>query len=152
MGRIFYDVESYSTALDIEIAESMRDPEGTVQRGARKAIKESADENVYYAYTPKFLSRRGESFSSAYGGGGGIIADNNIISISTEKGFTVTLIDAAPWQHLYGGSYPTSDLTDVIEKNGMYGAPPRPFMQEAEDKYGDQFGDDLVSELELKGF
>jgi len=149
MGRIFFDIEDYKTALDLEIANCMRDPDGTVQTEAKKAIIRSAKENVYDAYPkPKFESRRGTGKSM----GGGIMDEDNLLSFTSEKGFTLTIQNLATWQHLYGGAYPSNDLADVIENNQIYGAPKRPFMQKAEDEYSDRFGLDLVEDLEFRGF
>lgn len=148
MGRIYYDIAQYSADLDIAIAESMIDPNGSVQKGAKKAIKESVENNVYNAYTPKFISRRGDSMML----GGGIMSEDNIMAYATGNGFTVTMQDLATWQHLYGGAYPDNELAEVVENDGLYGAPPRPFMQKAEESYEDNFGNDLVKDMELKGF
>ena len=38
MGRIFFSVEEYSSALDITLAETLIDPEGAVQTNVKKAI------------------------------------------------------------------------------------------------------------------
>lgn len=149
MGRRFYSVEEYRVALDLEIANSMRDPDGAVQRGAKEEIKRQAEIQVYDAYTPKFMSRRGENSI----GGGSIVDEDSIVSFSTEKGFTLTMENLASWQQLYGGTTPNISLADAIQENGLWGAPPREFMGWAEMYYGyGLFGRNLVSDLELKGF
>ena len=150
MGRKFKSVNEYKVALDEAVKQALQDPDGPVQKGAKKAIQNSIQENVYDAYPmPLFMSRRGKGSSL----GGGIMNEDNMISYSTGKGFTVTIQDQATWQQLKGGAFPSTNLAEELENNAFYGAPPRPFMSKAEDRYGEsEFGENLLSELIGKGF
>lgn len=103
-----------SEALRVEVAEVVRD-----------AIIKCARENVYDAYSPKFVSRRN--------GSGGIL-DPNSITIKVE-GTELTATDDATWQHLWGGKYPNGRLAEAIASGdrrfNMQNAGPRPFHEKA---------------------
>ena len=157
MGRTFFSFEEYDTALDKAIEYAMQNPEGKIQTNVKKEITNCAEDFVYRTYSPKFLSRR-------YGAGGILdpdsyrssrYSDNAIITKNASKGFTLHIYAEAQWQQLFGGS-PESNpdtLTEAIEKHGLYGAQPRPYMEHAETNYGygEGFERDLVSELEDAG-
>lgn len=102
------------SALQIEVADAVK-----------KALVESAYENVYNAYTPEFLSRR-------YGDGG--IADEDNINV-TASGNELTASDDAPWQQLWGGTVPSGRLAEAIAEGdpryNMGNAGPRPFHESA---------------------
>ena len=104
-------------ALENEVAASVKD-----------AIVASARENVYDAYTPKFLHRRN--------GNGGIL-DTESIKI-TVNGTELTASDDASWQHLWGGAVPSVRLAEAIasgdRKYNMHNAGPRPFHERAKQR------------------
>lgn len=118
-----------TNALEVEVAEA-----------AKKAISESAIENVYKSYSPKFLSRRdpqyGGGHSSVARAGGGVTDIQNMTV--TVSGDTLTVSDDAPWQHLWGGSYPNVRLAEAIASGSgrfnMQKAGPRPFHELAKEK------------------
>ena len=157
-GRRFYSFEDYDKALDKAIGKAMQNPEGKIQKNAKQEITDCAENFVYRTYSPKFWSRR-------YGEGGILdvesyrssqYSDNAIITKNASKGFTLHIYADAQWQQLFGGSPEGNPdtLTEAIEKNGLYGAQPRPYMEHAETNYGygGQFEKDLVEELESDGF
>jgi hypothetical protein len=93
----------------------------------KKAIVKSAQENVYDAYDPDFLSR--------YGVSGGLLDEANlVVSVS---GNELTVDNETPFQHLWGGNYPTENLSDVIESGdprfNMGNAGSRKFMEPAKE-------------------
>lgn len=138
------DVEAFEAALEAAIDSTMQTE---VLKGAKKAIQESVQSNVYAAYTPKFMSRRGP--------GGGIGAEGSLEH--TYGGYTLTITDEAPWQQLYGGRTPGGMLADAIStgdyRYNMWKAGSRPFMQKAEEEYGSsKFESDLAAGLRARGF
>lgn len=158
MGRTFYSFEEYDKELDKAIGRSMQNPHGKIQKNAKQEITDCAEAFVYRTYQPEFLSRR-------YGAGGILdpasyrsseYSDTAIITKNASKGFTLHIYADAEWQQIFGGDpHGNPDtLTEAIERNGLYGAPPRPYMEHAETNYGygGGFEKDLVSELEYNGF
>ena len=123
MGRIFYDVESYKEALDTALEAVLDDRYSQTLVKAREGISKAVEE-IVYSYTPKFYSRRGHY--------GGLADQDNMDSYSTGKGFTVHFAMTAEWQQLYGGEIPDNSLAEVVNNDGMYGAPPRNFIGNAE--------------------
>lgn len=157
MGKVFFSFEEYDEYLDKAIENAMQDTNGRIQKNAKKEIVDTAENFVYRTYPPKFLSRR-------YGAGGILdpdsyrserYSDTAIIRKNASKGFTLHIYADAQWQQLFGGSPEANPdtLTEAIEKNGLYGADPRPYMEHAETNYGysGDFERDLVIELEDVG-
>ena len=154
MSRRFDSIEEYRIAVDTAVKEILADANSAVIRTAKKAIAEAAEANVY-SYQPQFYSRRMYD--------GGLIDPDNIDTIpSGDKGFAVKLIMNADWQQLYGGRKPTGTLADAIEqggipsgRDGMYGAPKRPFMSKADNalgKYGYAHGSQAYGRYLEGGF
>ncbi len=161
MGRIFFSFEEYENALDKGIEKALQNPDGTIQTNAKAHLKSSAFENVYSYPTDFHHPEHGDG--RRYGDGGILDADSYrtsrysdtaVITKNAGKGFTLHIYAEAEWQQLFGPDrFPkTGSLAEVIEKNGLYGAPPRPWMEEGGDKYAKgMFGSDLVNELEKTG-
>ena len=161
MGRTFYSFEEYDKALDKAISDAMQSPNGKIQTNAKQALVKSAEENVYSYPTQFYHPEHGDGRRR---GNGGILdpktyssrrhSETAVIQKNVGKGFTLYLVADAPWQQLFGGS-PSDNpdtLGDAIEKNGIYGAPARPWMEEGGNEYAQkQFGKDLVEELEGAG-
>ena len=101
-------------ALEIEVAEEAKD-----------CVREAANETVYAAYDPKFLSRRMEN--------GGLSDPSNIQT--TVAGATLTVENMTGLQNLWGGN-DTSPLTPIVDAGlSNYNMPfPRPFMDAAAEK------------------
>ena len=101
-----------------------------VTQEAKECIAQAAQDIVYNAYTPLFLSRRKEN--------GGLMDERNITADATVD--TLTVHNYTPLQNLYGGD-DNSNLADIVEEgNTAYymGRPgPRPFMQGADDMLSD---------------
>jgi hypothetical protein len=93
----------------------------------KKAIVESARENVYDAYTPDFLSRGINDYS---------LLDEDAILINV-SGDELTAEQVSPFQQLWGGERPAESLSDVIESGdprfNMGKAGARKFMTPAKD-------------------
>jgi hypothetical protein len=169
MGRAFYSFEAYDAALDAEIAAALNDESSRIQVNVRSTIIQNAEENVYNTYpNPKIEWSRRYNHN-------GILDPNSYTSRSSfrarrydkdynysvsgasskAKGFMTYIRGTAEWQQRFGGdaSLNPNTLIYAIEKNGLYGAPPRPYMDEAETEYGEKyFEKDLVLELEENGF
>lgn len=139
-SMVFETVEEYERLLDLAVDEAMR---GFIADNVKRAIADAVESHVY-SYEPEFLSRQG------YNGG---LQDPWYMNDTYDAGSnTLTVKMETPWQHLYGGNYPGSDLADVVEQNGMYGAGPREFMQPAEQDYASsQFESDLIMALHESG-
>ena len=123
-----------------------------IENAVKSAISSHVDSDVYKAYTPQFENRRGTSLGS------GGIGDTGAMESDYDSA-TKTLIvrDKAVWQQLWGGSYPSSDLADAVEKGtakfNMKKAGKRPFAKNAEKDYGKQHFDlDLQNGLKRHGF
>lgn len=161
MGRVFFSFDDYDKVLDMEIEEAMQNPDGRIQKNAKDKLVASAYTNVY-KHDTKFDH-------PVYGDGrrwgdGGILdpetyrserhSDTAIITKNAGKGFTLHIYADAPWRQLFGGnpSDNPDDLSDAIEKNGLYSAPKSEWMEKGGDEYAkEQFGKDLVKELEDAG-
>lgn len=137
----YNDFQDFLNALDNAIGDTMLN-------GVDEYIKSEiqiAEEEKVYSYNPKFNSRRRAD--------GGIQDRNNMETSYDDLSHTLTVTVNAPWQNvLRGGKTVTNigawlpnDLTDVIEKNGMYGAPPRPFTEEAEERLENGYIETLIS-------
>lgn len=102
------------SALEIEVSEEAKD-----------CVQEAANEVVYAAYDPKFLSRRMEN--------GGLSDRSNIQT--TAAGLTLTVENVAGLQNLWGGN-DTSPLTPIVDAGiPKYHMPfARPFMDAAAEK------------------
>ena len=161
MGRIFFSFEEYEKALDTGIEKALQNPDGLIQTNAKAHLKSSAFKNVY-SYPTDFehpVHKDGRRW-----GDGGILdastyrtsrySDNAVITKNVGKGFTLHIYADAEWRQLFGPDRvpKTGTLAEVIEKNGMYGAPARPWMEEGGNEYAkNMFGSDLVKELEKAG-
>lgn len=106
--------------------------ENEVALAVKDAIVAAARENVYDAYTPKFLHRRN--------GSGGIL-DTESIRVEV-NGTELTAMDTYPgikgpkgWQQLWKGDTPDGRLAEAIasgdRRYNMHLAGPRPFHEEA---------------------
>lgn len=122
------DLQNFMDDLDIAISGVMQTDVAEI---IKAEISESAKENVYAAYEPKFYSRR--------------MGDGGVMDLRTmEQAYdgsqpdvkTLEVYSTAPWQQLWGGAYPKDDLSDAIEagteKYHMAKAGPRPFYGPAE--------------------
>ena len=147
MARSFNSVLEYRIALEKAITDTMINE---VAEHAKEALQESMEENVYSVYWPEFFNRRMEA--------GGLKDKANMTEDYYSSGDyrTLEISATAPWQSLgfktidgrgtYGG-----DLSDVIENDGMYGAPPRPFTKPAEERYEKRFDRDLQHGIIKRG-
>lgn len=139
------DLAAFVSKLEGAIDETMQT---TVAEGAKKALEEAAYTEVYDAYSPKFLSRRGSA--------GGIPDQGNMEA--DYGGMTLTIRDEAPWQQLWGGSVPGGRLAEAIAtgdpRYNMGKAGPRPFHQEAERQFAGsgEFERLLAQGLRAHGF
>lgn len=134
-------------ALDHAIDAAMQ---GTITEKAKDAIAESVEEEVY-SYPSRFPSEEWGFDGRLYASGG--LQDKSLMIDSYDSGSKTLEIEMqVPWQHLKGGDYPSNDLSDVVEHNQIYGAPPREFAKPAEKKYKPQFEEDLENELKSNGF
>ena len=97
------NLDSYiENALNHEVAEVVR-----------RILTETARELVYDAYTPRFVSRRGDPGGDYDGNTHGGITDPNSVKIEA-RGNTLTATDNAGWQQLWGGNIPSERLVDAI--------------------------------------
>lgn len=162
MGREIASIDSFRAELNTAIEYAI---ENHVIDGAKTAIQESEERNVY-SYVPIWdwaeETRRKEA--------GGIQDKKNMIvhpnfASTEEKSIEIEIVSTWQWadplnsfenvtyEQLQGGPNPTGDLVQTIENRGMYAAPPRPFMQDAEQTYGNgQFEIDLMQGLKEHGF
>lgn len=106
--------------------------EGQVKDDAREAIMLATNSNVYNAYSPIYNNRRWLE---------GGLADPETYNWNYDAGEQeLTVKVATEWQNK-GFRFTTgmgtggNDLADVIEQNGMYNAPPRPFIKQAETNF-----------------
>lgn len=147
MGKEFDNCDEFLIALDRAIDAAM---EGAIAEKAKDAIAESVEDNVY-SYTSRFPEELWGFDGRLYDSGG--LQDRSLMVDSYDSGSKTLEIEMqVPWQHLKGGNYPSSDLSDVVENNQIYNAPPREFAKPAEDKYKPQFEKDLTNELKSNGF
>lgn len=116
-------LELFARKLDAAIDGTMMGP---VAEGAKEALAEAVESEVYAAYSPEFYSRRGA--------GGGLADHGNMTA--DYGGYTLTLRDEAGWQQLWGGTVPGERLAEAIASgSGRYHfhkAGPRPFHETAE--------------------
>lgn len=126
---VFDTVKQFEKNLDLAIDIAMSRG-GTVCNGVEDELTKQAQQRVYDAYEPKFESR--------YGDFGGIMDKGYMIENYDPSTKTLTIRQNTPWQHLRGGAYPMANLNDVIEHKGIYGAQPRPYIEEAEQSYASQ--------------
>lgn len=136
------DIAVFVQKLDAAIDGAMQGP---VLDGAKKQIQKTAEERVY-SYPPVFDHRR------MYGGG--LIADENLLSAYGDK--ELTIYNVASWQHLYGGAYPAEDLAEAIASGDsrfhFQNAGPRSFMPEAERDFAPEFERLIGDSLRAAGF
>ena len=146
MGRwmkgTFASVEELSAYIDSTVDSIMQNE---IAKGLKKAVKEKAKKNVYDSYDPIFMSRDYEY--------GGILDESFMYTYYSRPELTLEHIVA--WQQLgfrkTNGRQP-GDLVDTIEKNGLYHAPPRPYMEEAGDSYvAEKADDDMQKALNKAG-
>lgn len=129
MGRwkkgTFASVAELSAYIDSTVDSIMQNE---IAKGLKKAVKKTAEKNVY-SYPAEFVSRRN--------GDGGIL-DESLMNTTYSRPVLTLSQDDIPWQQLgfrkTNGREP-GNLVDTIEKNGMYNAPPRPYLEEAGDSY-----------------
>ena len=138
----FKTIQAFENALDRAIDSVMQ---GRVADGVKEQIATSVQEDVYDVYDPKFYSR--------FGSDGGM-KDKSFMTDHYDAGTKTLTVEHEPlWQHLRGGAYPTSDLSEVVQNNQIYGAPPRKYIDEAENTYAKSaFQIDLEVGLREKGF
>ena len=124
MATIEAEVNEYLAKLDQAIAAAMQ---GDVLEEGKRAIANAAYSTVY-PYEPIFYSRREVE--------GGIADPDNMDGDYDFITRTLEITDNAPWQHLWGGHYPTEQLAEAIEKGWsrfvMRRPGPRPFNAQAE--------------------
>lgn len=105
-------------ALNNEVAEVIK-----------KIVAETAREKVY-AYTPMFVSRRGDDGGDFYDRTTGGITDPNSIYVHA-TGSRLVAYDISEWQQLWNGSRPESRLAEAIATGDprfhMANAGPRPY-------------------------
>ena len=170
MGRVFNSFEEYDKALDNAVAEAMNGENSRVQVNARAVAIKNAEERVYNTYPEPGMpwSRRynhnGILDPSTYKSRSSFEASRIRRDINNSqsgvvgkggKGFMTYIRGEAEWQQRFGGeaSHNRDFLVWAIEENGLYHAPPRPYMEHAEAEYGEKyFAKDLVLELEENGF
>ncbi len=138
------NIADFLAKLDAAIDQVMQTE---VADGAKEALQEAVERNVYGAYAPTFLSRR-----KAAGG----LADTGNMTVQY-GGKVLTITDDAPWQQLWGGKVPGERLAEAIASGAsqynMHRAGPRPFHGKAEQEYGSGgFGRDLMAGLRARGF
>lgn len=102
------EARAYYAALDKALDRAMTGP---IAELVKAEMNNSAKENVYAAYEPRFYSRRGEH----YGG----ISDPRTMDVCYDgrmPDVKVLEVSAnADWQQLRGGRKPNSMLADAIE-------------------------------------
>ena len=129
MYHDFDSVAAYRAALDLAIDSAMQ---GEVLIDVIDIVHDTIDENVYYSYFPEFHNRRMEA--------GGLSDKANLSPDYIAGSKTLHIQATAPWQNLGNFHYKdgrgiyNKDLSYVIERKGLYNAPPRPFAQDAEKK------------------
>ena len=102
---------------------------GQIAEDAKTAITQATVSEVYMAYDPKFVSRRWHN---------GGLADPNTYKANYHPDTLELIVTVkTEWQNLgfrrtTGIGTGGNDLADIIENNGMYNAPPRPFIKQAE--------------------
>ncbi len=117
--------------LDAMIEDALKNE---VADAVKEAIVESARQNVYDVYSPKFRSRRGDATGDYYGRTTGGITDKESIIIEVH-GTELIASDNAAWQQLWGGTIPSGRLAEAIasgdKRYNMQNAGPRPFHEKA---------------------
>lgn len=122
MGKFDQEYKAFEVQMQAAISSAL---ENEVADAVKQAIVQSAQNNVYDAYEPQFLSRKGAN--------GGLLDENNLTV--TVSGNELVVENNTPFQHLWGGNYPTENLSDVIESGdsrfNMGNAGARKFMEPA---------------------
>lgn len=122
---------SYNKISEIEIAIKRELPlvmEDEVKEQVENAIKWAT--SVVYSYNPIYYNRRMSS---------GGLSDPNTYEANYYPSEQELIIDIkTPWQNVgfrrtTGEGTGDNELADVIEKNRIYHAPPRPFLRQAEE-------------------
>lgn len=144
-------IADFEKHLDWAIDDAMQNE---IAEKAIEQLQETGEKNVYQAYKPKFNSRRGKD-------NGGLISTETMFPDYDPftKTLTVSLNAEFQWLNQYfpvprmkGGADTSVSLADAIQSQKIYGAPPRPFVQEAEDKYAaKKFGQNLSKALKNRG-
>ena len=103
--------------------------EGQITEDVKTAITQATVSEVYMAYDPKFVSRRWHN--------GGLADPNTYEAHYHPNIYELDVEVKTGWQNIgfrrtTGAGTNGNDLADVIEKNGMYNAPARPFIKQAE--------------------
>lgn len=123
---------SYNEVYEIEAAiltNLIPVMEGQIAEDVKTAITQATVSEVYMAYDPKFVSRRWHN---------GGLADPNTYNANYHPNIQELNVEVkTPWQNIgfrktTGVGTGGNDLADIIENNGMYNAPPRPFIKQAE--------------------
>lgn len=148
MGRwmkgTFASVEELSAYIDSTVDSIMQNE---IAKGLKKAVKEKAKDNVY-SYPAKYVDRRN--------GDGGIL-DESLMNITYSRPVLTLDQDSVPWQNrghfrYIDGRGTYDKLVDAIEKKQIYGAPPRPYLEEAGDSYVSEKADsDMQKALNKAG-
>ena len=146
MGYTRYDsIEAYAAAVEQAVHDTMRTD---IANEAAIALQDAVETYVYDAYDPIFNHRRMEA--------GGLIDKHTYSPTYTPESMELKIEVQTQWQNIgfreidQRGTY--DELSEAIEKNDIYHAPPRPFAEHAEKEYGERrFERDLRSGLIKRG-
>lgn len=111
--------------------------EGQITEDVKTAITQATVSQVYMAYDSKWEGRPSAGLPSRRWHNGGL-ADPNTYNANYHPNIMELSVEVkTPWQNVgfrrtTGTGTGGNDLADVIEKNGMYNAPARPFIQQAD--------------------
>ena len=147
----FNSIAEYRMAIDRAIDEAMEDE---VLNRVQLEMMDSIEQNVYGAYSPEYTGRPG-TIKSPRRVHGGLKDRANLFGNYTPGTKTLTVEAIADWQNVGfrtttgDGTY--GELSEVIEQEGMYGAPPRPFAWFAEEECKKKIPNVLRSALIRRG-
>lgn len=140
MGRwmkgTFASVEELSAYIDSTVDSIMQNE---IAKGLKKAVKKKVEENVY-SYPAKFMHR-----DEGYGG---MLDESFMYTYYSRPELTLEHIVApqnlGKFRYIDGrGVYDfDGNIAEIVEKRQIYGAPPRPYMEEAGDSYVAKDADD----------
>lgn len=111
--------------------------EGQITEDVKTAITQATVSEVYMAYDSKWEGRPSEGLPNRRWHNGGL-ADPNTYEAHYHPNIQELNVEVkTPWQNVgfrktTGTGTGGNDLADIIEKNGMYNAPARPFIKQAE--------------------
>ena len=128
----YNEISEIENAIKRELTVIM---EGKIAEDVKTAITQATVSEVYMAHDsllPPEMIINGQTVRTRRWHNGGL-ADKNTYKDSYDPVEQELKIEVkTDWQQLLGGAKPGNDLADVIENNGMYHAPARPFINEAE--------------------